>query len=66
MVRAIFILLSASVSVGLWLTFGAWVLFGLFALSLATLLFSTRHQPDPVMRDDESMAEPRTTAMAPF
>ncbi|MDM0042953.1 hypothetical protein QTH91_00525 [Variovorax dokdonensis] len=45
MIRALLFLLSALVAIALGYFFGVWVLFGLLAAVLATLLLSTRREP---------------------
>jgi hypothetical protein len=42
MFRALFLILAALVPLGLVYAFGAWTLIGLFGVTAATLLFSTR------------------------
>ncbi len=69
MLRAILVLSSALVSIGLVHAFGFWVLLALFGAMLATLIFSTRNVgelPDAQEEPRERHTGYRTTSVAPF
>ena len=66
MLRAIFFLSSALVSIGLVYAFGVWVLLALFGAMVATLLFSTKKVSDVELPQGDGSTGYQSTVAARF